>query len=132
MTFVEAGVDRLTDAGAFDLILAIDCIHDVRDPVGTLVHIGRLLAPGGNLFWSEPTGSVDPTENRNPPGRMRSALSPYHCLTVTLAEGGPGLGTIIGEAGARALAREAGLGRFDKLDVPSAMQQFFLVSKADN
>jgi len=129
VTFRESAVESVPEDQQFDLVLAIDCIHDMQDPVGTLVHIGRLLAPGGVLFWSEPAGSDNPVENRNPPGRMRSALSPYHCLTVSLAAGGPGLGTIIGEAGARSLALEAGLGEFRTLDIPSAMQQFFVVYK---
>ena len=127
--FREAGVETLPASDQFDLILAIDCVHDMKDPVGVLRHIRTLLADDGSLFWSEPTGSDEPAENRNPPGRMRSALSPYHCLTVSLAAGGPGLGTIIGEAGARDLAEKAGFERFERLNVDSAMQQFFLVYK---
>ena len=98
------------------------------DPIAELVRIRTMLAEGGVLFWSEPSGSADPIENRNPPGRMRSALSPYHCLTVSLAEGGAGLGTIIGEEGARRLAEEAGYTRFEKIPIESSMQQFFLAS----
>jgi 2-polyprenyl-3-methyl-5-hydroxy-6-metoxy-1,4-benzoquinol methylase len=125
--FREAPVESLRGGKSFDLILAIDCVHDMTDPVGTLRHIRGVLAAGGRLFWSEPAGSHVPEDNRNPPGRMRSALSPYHCLTVSLAEGGRGLGTIIGEAGARQLARQAGFERFERLEIDSAMQQFFLV-----
>jgi len=126
--FRESTLEALAPSERFDLVLAIDCIHDMRDPVGALRTIRGALAPGGVLFWSEPTGSHDPVQNRNPPGRMRAALSAYHCLTVSLAEGGAGLGTIIGEAGARALASQAGFPRFEALDIPSAMQQFFLAS----
>jgi 2-polyprenyl-3-methyl-5-hydroxy-6-metoxy-1,4-benzoquinol methylase len=126
--FLEKGLQSLHESEEFDLILAIDCIHDMKDPIGVLSHIRTVLADEGVVFWSEPTGSHDPTENQNPPERLRSALSPYHCLTVSLAEGGAGLGTIIGETGARDLARKAGFEHFEKLEVDSAMQQFFLVS----
>ena len=129
---VEFRATTLEDMRAterFDLVLAIDCIHDMPDPVGALQQIGRLLSEEGLLFWSEPTGSDNPMENRNATGKMRSALSPYHCLTVSLAEEGAGLGTIIGEAGARDLAREAGFTHFEKLPIKSAMQQFFLVTR---
>ena len=64
-------------------------------------------------------------ENRNPQGRLRASLSPFHCLTVSLAAGGAGLGTIIGEAGARELAQEAGFSSIEKLDIESPAQQFF-------
>lgn len=127
--FREIDLESLSRSEQFDLILAIDCIHDLKDPVGALRHIRTLLAGDGVLFWSEPSGSHDPADNRNPPGKMRSALSPYHCLTVSLAEGGAGLGTIVGEAGARHLAEESGFGRFEKLDIDNAMQQFFVVYK---
>ena len=127
--FREIDLESLPETEQFDVILAIDCIHDMKDPVGVLIHIRTLLAGDGVLFWSEPSGSHDPNENRNPPGKMRSALSPYHCLTVSLAEGGAGLGTIVGEAGARDLSEQSGFGRFEKLDIDNAMQQFFLVYK---
>ena len=115
----------------FDLVLAIDCIHDMPDPVGELRKIRKLLNENGILFWSEPTGSHEPMANRDPVGKMRANLSPYHCLTVSLATGGTGLGTIIGETGARALASEAEFKHFEKLDIESAMQQFFMVGDGE-
>ena len=128
--FRETTLEDVGAAERFELILAIDCIHDMPDPVGALRQIGRLLSEdNGILFWSEPTGSDDPMENRTATGKMRSTLSPYHCLTVSLAEDGAGLGTIIGEAGARDLAREAGFTHFEKLSIESSMQQFFLVTR---
>lgn len=134
--FRDIALAGMSEDERFELILAIDCIHDMVDPVAELVRIRKMLAPygvsrhseTGVLFWSEPSGSADPTKNRNLPGRMRSALSPYHCLTVSLAEGGAGLGTIIGEEGARRLAQEAGFTRFERIPIRSAMQQFFAAS----
>jgi len=116
-------------ARPFDLVIAIDCIHDMARPVEALRAVRALLAPGGRVFWSEPTGSHEPLENRNPQGRLRASLSPFHCLTVSLAEGGAGLGTIIGETGARALAAQARFGAFQKLSSQSLTQQFFLLER---
>ncbi len=109
----------------FDLVLAIDCIHDMADPVGTLRGIHRHLSGDGLLVWSEPAGSLNPLENRDTLSRMRAALSPFHCLTVSLAAGGPGLGTLIGTEGAQQLAAEAGFKSFETLPVPSDTQLFF-------
>ena len=125
--FRAVSLEDLAGYERFDLILAIDCIHDMHDPVGALGDIRRLLEDGGSLFWSEPTGSHEPMENRDPIGKMRANLSPYHCLTVSLASGGAGLGTIIGERGAQALAEAAGFSHIEKMDIESTMQQFFLV-----
>jgi len=135
--FVTCAVEELAAAqaageappGPFDLIVAIDCVHDMVDPVGALRAMGELLSPGGAIFWSEPTGSRNPLENRNRAGKMRATLSPFHCLTVSLAAGGAGLGTIIGEEGARELATAARFTSFTKLPVDNRMQQFFLLRK---
>jgi len=115
--------------GPFDLIVAIDCVHDMVDPVGGLRAMRELLAPGGAVFWSEPTGSRNPLENRNPSGKLRANLSPFHCLTVSLAAGGAGLGTIIGEDGARELATAARFGSFTRLPHENPTQQFFLLRR---
>jgi SAM-dependent methyltransferase len=117
-----------TKTGPFDLIVAIDCVHDMADPVGSLRAMGRVLSDRGRIFWSEPTGSAEPMENRHPQGKLRANLSPFHCLTVSLASGGAGLGTIIGEAGARELAARAGFSAFEKPTIESATQQFFLLT----
>ncbi len=129
--FRAVSLRQLSGDERFDLVLAIDCIHDMPDPVGALRDVGNLLRKNGSLFWSEPTGSHQSMDNRDPVGKMRSNLSPYHCLTVSLASGGAGLGTIIGEAGARKLAEEAGFRRFEKLEIDSVMQQFFLLGERE-
>lgn len=124
-SFVEATLAELPPEPAFDLVLAIDCIHDMRDPVQALRCIRGLLRPQGLFVWSEPTGSSNPLENRDALPRLRQALSIYHCLTVSLAENGRGLGTLIGEDGARALAAEAGFAHFEVLPVASETQAFY-------
>ncbi|MCH7914208.1 MAG: methyltransferase domain-containing protein [Deltaproteobacteria bacterium] len=123
--FLCGTMEQLPKDRNYDLILAFDCIHDMADPVGTLKGIRETLTKDGIFFWVEPTGSHDPIENRNPIGKMRATLSPFLCLTVSLADGGAGLGTIIGEAGARKLAEEAGFSGFEKLPIENPMQQFF-------
>jgi SAM-dependent methyltransferase len=126
-TFHAATVAELGAERRYDLVLAIDCIHDMVDPVAALRAIRSRLATDGTLFWAEPTGSHRPMENRNPLGKMRANLSPFHCLTVSLAHGGAGLGTLIGEAGVRFLAIEAGFARMERVDVDDVFQQFFVV-----
>lgn len=123
--FRTSTLQEIAGEEPYDLVLAIDCIHDMTDPVGALRAIRGLLAADGLFVWSEPTGSTNPLDNTEPLPRLRSALSPYHCLTVSLAEGGPGLGTLIGESGARRLAAEAGFADLELLPVESDTQLFF-------
>jgi 2-polyprenyl-3-methyl-5-hydroxy-6-metoxy-1,4-benzoquinol methylase len=124
---LAAGDPRRGRPAPFDLIVAIDCVHDMPAPISGLRAMGAALSARGSVFWSEPSGSREPLENRNPQGKLRSNLSPFHCLTISLAAGGAGLGTLIGEAGARELAEQAGFGSFEKLRIDSPAQQFFLL-----
>lgn len=123
--FWETALETLAPEPHFDLIVAIDCIHDMPDPVAALQVIKHHLKPEGLCLWSEPTGSHNPLENRNPLGKMRANLSPFHCLSVSLACNGAGLGTIIGEQGARTLASAAGFTTFERFEIPSQVQFFF-------
>ena len=123
--YLELPIQELPANGKFDLVLALDCIHDMVDPIGGLKSIREALGEDGIFFWQEPIGSHDPLENRNPSGKMRQAISLYHCMTVSLAHGGMGLGTLIGEKGARELAEQAGFSHFEKLPIEDPGQQFF-------
>lgn len=125
LEFLELPMQGLPADAAYDLILAFDCIHDMVDPVAALRDVRNALAEKGLFLWVEPIGSHDPVQNRSISGRIASALSPFHCMSVSLAHGGAGLGTLIGEAGARALAREAGFSSFEPLAIDEAMQQWF-------
>jgi hypothetical protein len=69
------------------------------DPRGTLRAIRGSLADDGLFVWW--------LENRHPVGRAFQCVSPLHCMTVSLARRGEGLGTAIGERGVRALALRA-------------------------
>ncbi len=124
---IQAPIMDVPRDGRYDLVMTLDCIHDMKDPVGGLQAIRELLADDGLLFWMEPIGSANPMENRDPASRLRQALSPYHCMSVSLAQDGAGLGTLIGEAGARELAESAGFSRFEKLPIEDPGQQFFAV-----
>lgn len=127
--FLRASADEIPDGCKYDLICSFDCIHDMVDPKATLKAIRAALADDGVYMWSEPNASANPLENRNPVGKMFHSLSPLHCLTVSLAFDGAGLGTVIGETGARALAKEAGFSQFEKLPIQHPLNQFFALRR---
>lgn len=129
VTFLEAPADQLPRDQTFDLVCSFDCIHDMVDPRGTLVAIRTALADDGIYFWSEPNGSDNPHENRNILGRLFAAISPLHCMTVSLCHKGEGLGTLIGERGARALAESAGFSHFEKVPIDNPFNQFFALRR---
>lgn len=129
VTFLQAPAHELPSNEPYDLICSFDCIHDMVDPRTTVRTIHKALAQDGVYLWSEPNASDNAYENKNPVGKAFHAISPLHCMTVSLAFNGAGLGTVIGEKGARALAKEAGFTHFEKLPIQNPFNQFFAVRK---
>jgi SAM-dependent methyltransferase len=127
--WVAAPAHHLPPAPTHDLICTFDCIHDMVDPLATLRAIQAALAPDGVYIWSEPNTSDNPLENRNPVGKAFACASPLHCMTVSLAHGGAGLGNSLGERGVRELAEEAGFSRVRKLPIVNPFNQFFALWK---
>lgn len=127
--FLQAAAQEIPKNRSFELVCSFDCIHDMVDPDATLKAIREALADGGVYVWSEPNASANAHENRNPVGKAFHSISPLHCMTVSLAYNGAGLGTVIGEAGARALAKTAGFSSFERLPIQNPFNQFFALRK---
>ena len=111
--------------GQFDLVTICDCIHDLAAPVETLRQVHRLVKPEGTLFIVEPKAADRLEDNRNPVATMFYGFSLFHCMTQSLARGGPGLGTCMGPAQTEKLLREAGFRGFKMLDIKSMTNLFY-------
>ena len=112
-------------AGPYDLITLCDCLHDLASPLPTLQKIKRLLKSDGVLFIIEPKAADRVEDNRNPVATMFYGFSLFHCMTQSLARGGPGLGTCLGPAGPEKLVREAGFRDFRLLEIKSVTNLFY-------
>jgi 2-polyprenyl-3-methyl-5-hydroxy-6-metoxy-1,4-benzoquinol methylase len=111
--------------GPFDLITLCDVLHDLAQPLDTLKQIRALLKPDGALFIIEPKAADALEDNRNPVSTTFYGFSLFHCMTQSLARGGPGLGTCLGPAATEALVRQAGYTRFQRLDIKSLTNLFY-------
>ena len=91
----------------YDLITTFDVIHDLAQPVDVLRAIRRALKQEGVYFMIDIAASSELGDNLDHP--LATALytvSLFHCMTVSLAQGGAGLGTMWGEQrGAAAACR---------------------------
>jgi SAM-dependent methyltransferase len=123
--FVAATTRELDRGEGFDLIAACDCVHDFAAPRRTLGELRGLLKPEGTLFVVEPRAADRLEDNLNPVAAMYYGFSLFHCMTQSLAEGGPGLGTCMGPGRTERLLREAGFGRFERLDIKSQTNLFY-------
>jgi len=110
-TFVRRDLAGIDVADAYDVITVFDAIHDQARPAKVLANIYRALRPGGVLLMVDIKASSRLEDNIGVP------LSPYiytvstmHCMSVSLASGGVGLGTAWGEQLAMEMLRDAGFG----------------------
>lgn len=99
----------------FDLVTAFDVIHDLAHPSTVLRNIADSLRSDGIFLMVDIAASSNLEENVDHPlGPILYAVSTTHCMTVSLAQGGEGLGTVWGEQKAMELLDEAG---FTEVDV---------------
>ena len=94
---------------AFDFITAFDAIHDQAAPRRVLRAIHEALRRGGVFLMVDIAASTRLEGNLdNPFAPFLFTVSTMHCMTVSLAQGGEGLGACWGEERARELLAEAG------------------------
>jgi len=102
---------KLDISSRFDLITAFDAVHDQAHPDKMLKCIYDALKPGADFLCVDIAASSNLEENiENPMAPMLYTISTMHCMTVSLAYGGVGLGTVWGEQKALLMLEEAGFG----------------------
>jgi ubiquinone/menaquinone biosynthesis C-methylase UbiE len=121
-----SGEELPTEPG-FDLVTAFDVIHDLARPRGVLRRIKAALKPGGTFLMVEPAAADALEDNLNPHGTLLYAMSTLYCMTVSLAEGGEGLGAAWGARRAEELCREAGFTHFRRLEIVNPFNAFYEV-----
>jgi len=93
----------------FDLITAFDAIHDQAKPAQVLKAIAGALADDGLFLMQDITGSSYVHKNLDQPlAPTIYTISCLHCMTVSLAQDGKGLGAAWGEELATQMLAEAG------------------------
>jgi SAM-dependent methyltransferase len=96
--------------GAYDAVFTFDVVHDAPDPAGLLRAIAAALRPDGTCVCLEMRCGETLADNLHPLGALYYGVSTLYCLSVSLAGGGPGLGSFgLPPRRLAALCAEAGL-----------------------
>lgn len=112
----------LGETDKYDLITAFDTVHDQAYPRRVLAGVAKALKADGTFLMADIATSSNLEENYDHPmGPTLFMFSTFHCMTVSLAQGGEGLGTCWGEQLARELLAEAG---FKSIDTSQAEGDF--------
>jgi SAM-dependent methyltransferase len=116
--FEARDVTTLDAPGRFDLVTAFDAIHDQANPGRVLANIATSLRPGGTFLMGDIKASSDVEDNIEVPwAPFLYTASTLHCMTVSLALDGDGLGTVWGTQTALRMLGEAGFGRVDVKEI---------------
>ena len=101
----------MADARCYDLVTAFDAVHDQADPAGVLRNVRRALRPGGVFLMQDIRACSHLHGNRDHPmAPWLYTISCMHCMSVSLAAGGPGLGAAWGKELALEMLADAGFG----------------------
>lgn len=103
--------------GDYDLVMAIEMIHDMPDPVGILRTMKRLAGERGAVLVVDERAEEAFTVPASEMERFFYTFSTLHCLAVSMQNGGVGTGTVIRPDTVRRYAREAGFESVEVLDV---------------
>ena len=107
--FEQRDAAHLGETAQFDFITTFDAVHDQARPDLMLAGIAAALRPGGVYLCVDTSASSELAENLGHPlATFLYTVSCTHCMTVSLADGGMGLGTMWGEQTARRMLGEAG------------------------
>jgi SAM-dependent methyltransferase len=122
--------DKTAPVAAFDLITAFDAIHDQARPDYVLAGIRRALRSDGVFLMQDIGASSNVAENRDHLiGTLLYSLSCTHCMTVSLAQGGLGVGAMWGETMTREFLVNAGFGHVERHTLPHDIQNYYYLVK---
>lgn len=115
----------------YDFITAFDSVHDQANPTSVLKNIAAALRPKGTLLMVDIAASSILHENvEHPFGPALYAMSVMHCMTVSLAYGGEGLGNMWGEQRARQYLTDAGFSQIEVKQVPGdILNNYYIAMK---
>jgi ubiquinone/menaquinone biosynthesis C-methylase UbiE len=120
--------DERAEPSAFDLITTFDAIHDQAKPLKVLKGIHTALEADGVYLMQDIKGSSHVHLNlAHPMGTFLYTVSCMHCMTVSLAQGGEGLGAMWGEEKTREYLARAGFRSVEKHELAHDIQNNWYV-----
>lgn len=122
--------DVRTAGGSYDLITAFDVVHDLAFPNEVLGAVARALRDDG-VFLIMDMDSSSAVENNieHPLGPTLYFFSVFHCMSVSLAQGGAGLGTAWGREVATSMIKDAGFKTVDVHNLEGDFMHAFYVAR---
>lgn len=130
--FEAKDVATLDEPGRYEFITAFDAIHDQAQPTKVLKAIADAVRPDGAFLMVDIAASSNLEENiEHPMGPALYMFSTMHCMTVSLALNGEGLGTVWGEQLASQKLADAGFTKVEVKQVPGdILNSYYIATKS--
>lgn len=133
VTFEVRDVSNLgqtTEKQAFNLITTFDAVHDQKAPLAVLRGIRAALTDDGIYLAQDIKGSSHHhTDRDHPIGPLLYTISCMHCMTVSLAQNGEGLGAMWGREKALEYFKAAGFNNIDVNELDHDFQNYWYVCR---
>ena len=128
--FEVKNVTSFGETERYDLITAFDAIHDQAKPDTVLKSVATALRPDGTFLMQDIAGSSHLHKNLDHPAApFLYTVSCMHCMSVSLALNGAGLGTMWGEEKALEMLKAAGFVRVETRRLPHDFQNVFYIAR---
>jgi SAM-dependent methyltransferase len=130
--FEQKDAAKLAGPSRFDFITTFDAVHDQAYPGRVLEGIAGLLRPGGDYLCVDIAASSNVGENIDHPlGPLLYTISCMHCMTVSLALRGVGLGAVWGTQKALAMLADAGFTNVEVKNVEGDIFNNYYIAHKD-
>ena len=139
VSFEVKDVASINEYEKYDLITAFDVIHDQAQPAKVLREIYNALRRGGEekgaeggIFLMQDIAASSKLEDNieNPLAPTLYTVSTMHCMTVSLAYNGEGLGAVWGRQKAQKMLKEAGFSeKIEVKQVPGDIMNYYYIVK---
>lgn len=121
---------EMDERAAFDMITAFDVIHDQAKPDAVLANVRRALRPAGLYLMQDISCAGRHHQDREHMfGPFLYTISCMHCMSVSLANGGPGLGAAWGKTKALEMIGEAGFENVNVETLPHDPLNFYYIAR---
>ncbi len=129
--FEVKDVMELGKSNSFDLITAFDSIHDQAHPSVVLSEIANALRSNGLFLMQDIQASSHVDKNVGAPlAPFLYTISCMHCMTVSLAQDGVGLGAVWGKELACDMLRDAGFTNVQVETLEHDIINYYYLAKA--
>ena len=118
--------------GEYDVVTAFDAIPHQAHPAPVRANVAAALRPGGTFLMVDIKASSHVHENLGQPAAtFLYTVSLMHCMTVSLAQGGDGLGTAWGRQVAERMLADAGFEHVEVREVETdPFNSYYVATRA--